>query len=136
MKTAFTNLLQRYKDADYGSLIHIINVRDDTHPTLKLIKAVIKDKPESELYNYLSVIAGHQLLLRDSEFHYKGEYNYLVLEEQWLSILLIPAVQLDSLPRRLRRKNWKFLKITCLPTDNRFDSFPDYVLVPAGNAKV
>ncbi len=133
----FSQVFESRGNADYGPLVRVLNSNDKSQVEYKNIQAVIEDKPHPDsLIDYLSALSGLTLYIRDSEFRYKGNYNFAQSDDKTLTILLIPAIQIGSLPRRLRRKGWKFIRVICPLEDSRFDSFPGYVIIPAGKVKI
>jgi len=125
------------RDANYGPLVRVLNPNDEPQVQYKNIQAVVQDKPRPDsLFDYLSALSGLSLYIRDSEFRYKGNYNIAQSADKTLTIILVPAIQIGNLPRRLRRRGWKFIRVTCPLAESRFDAFPGYVTIPAGKVQI
>ena len=96
----------------------------------KLVKYLIVAAPSlTTVANHFSTISDVTFTLRDSEFHYEGEY--LLGRGTDTRIILVPAQQLSRLPRRYRKAGMLYVLISCRLNDTRFDTFLDHELIPA-----
>jgi hypothetical protein len=109
----------------------------DGQSQFRRIEAFVRVKAnQTPLMDYLAEIAGLEFGAHDSDMRYGGFY-YDTARQEALGATVVPGVWLGfTAPMRYRRQDWCYVSITCRVDDTRFDSCPDYDIVPAHRYKV
>lgn len=95
----------------------------------KIFSALVNETSASlSVAEYISSVSDISFQLRDSEYLYNSEY--LSGSGNDIQVTIVPAVNLQWLPLRLRRPGWVYVSITCGIDDTRFDTLPGYEMLP------
>lgn len=105
-------------------------------PEIKVIKILVhKDLSTEPIAEYLRNRCGLKFAPRDSDLAYGGE-EFLRGVGESVVVTIVPTQNLKGIPRKFRKPGWLYVKIVCTLDDSRFNDFPGYEIVQAGDYQV